>query len=67
MVRKLILKGGEVREQAMSAGITIEDLARALDMNSQTFYRKKDGDAFSPKTSRKLFEFFEQLTAKAVS
>lgn len=51
----------------MSEGMSIVDLARALDMSDQTFYRKKDNESFGPKSTRKLLEFFEGRKVRAVS
>ena len=58
------INGAEARAIAQECGVTIEDLAREADMNSQTLYKKKPEQRLSSKSTRKILEAAEKLTGK---
>ena len=56
-----MITGKELRQMAKRNGVTLEELARAADLNVQTLYRLGDARQLSVKSSRKLLYGIEML------
>jgi transposase-like protein len=60
------INGAEARAIAREVGVSIEDLARVADINSQTFYRKKATERFGSKSTRKILLAAQKIAGRPI-